>query len=113
MMSAPALLSMQVPLLDLMATATVLTGASIAASVSPDELIAAGGGTLNPMIMAHLTALLPGTRVTTTVEFGIPVMAKEAVPFAMLARQTWLRKPGNLPSATGARRAVGRGQITP
>ena len=108
-----ALLATQVPLLDLMATATVLTAASIAASVSaPDELIAAGGGTLNPMIMAHLTALLPGTRVTTTAEFGIAVMAKEAVAFAMLARQTWLRKPGNLPSATGARRAVVLGQIT-
>ena len=108
------LLATQVPLLDLMATATVLTAASIAASVvGADELIAAGGGTLNPMIMAHLAALLPETRVTTTAEFGIPVMAKEAVAFAMLARQTWLRRPGNLPSATGARRAVVLGQITP
>ena len=108
------LLATQVPLLDLMATATALTAASIAASVAvAEELIAAGGGTLNPMIMAHLAALLPGTRVTTTAEFGIPVMAKEAVAFAMLARQTWLRRPGNLPSATGARRAVILGQITP
>jgi anhydro-N-acetylmuramic acid kinase len=65
------------------------------------------------MIMSHLAALLPRTRVTTTAAWGIPVMAKEAVAFAMLARQTWLRKPGNLPSATGARRAVVLGQITP
>jgi anhydro-N-acetylmuramic acid kinase len=109
------LLATQLPLEDLLATATVFTAASIAQAIPPgsDELIAAGGGTLNPMIMAHLTALLPGARVTTTAEWGIPVMAKEAVAFAMLARQTWLRKPGNLPSATGARRAVILGQITP
>jgi anhydro-N-acetylmuramic acid kinase len=108
------LLATQLPLEDLLATVTVLTAASIAACVGDaDELIAAGGGTLNPMIMAHLASLLPSTRVTTTAEFGIPVMAKEAVAFAMLARQTWLGKPGNLPSATGAKRAVILGQITP
>jgi anhydro-N-acetylmuramic acid kinase len=109
------LLATQLPLEDLLATATVFTAASIALAVpaQTDELIAAGGGTLNPMIMSHLAALLPRTRVTTTAAWGIPVMAKEAVAFAMLARQTWLRKPGNLPSATGARRAVVLGQITP
>ncbi|MFN9457301.1 MAG: anhydro-N-acetylmuramic acid kinase, partial [Acidobacteriota bacterium] len=109
------LLATQLPLEDLLATATVFTAASIALAVpaQTDELIAAGGGTLNPMLMAQLAALLPGTRVTTTAEWGIPVMAKEAVAFAMLARQTWLRKPGNLPSATGARRPVVLGQITP
>jgi len=48
-----------------------------------------------------LAALQPGTRVTTTAQFGIP------------ARQTGLRKPENLPSATGASRAVVLGQITP
>lgn len=109
------LLATQLPLEDLLATATVFTAASIALAVpaQTDELIAAGGGTLNPLIMSHLAALLPRTRVTTTAAWGIPVMAKEAVAFAMLARQTWLRKPGNLPSATGARRAVVLGQITP
>ena len=109
------LLATQLPLEDLLATATVFTAASIALAVpaQTDELIAAGGGTLNPMLMAQLAALLPGTRVTTTAEWGIPVMAKEAVAFAMLARQTWLRQPGNLPSATGARRPVVLGQITP
>ena len=109
------LLATQLPLADLLATATVFTAASIALAVpeATDELIAAGGGTRNPMIMAHLAALVPRTRVTTTAEWGIPVMAKEAVAFAMLARQTWLRKTGNLPSATGARRPVVLGQITP
>jgi anhydro-N-acetylmuramic acid kinase len=109
------LLATQLPLADLLATATVFTAASIALAVpeATDELIAAGGGTRNPMIMAHLAALLPRTRATTTAEWGIPVMAKEAVAFAMLARQTWLRQPGNLPSATGARRPVVLGQITP
>ena len=60
------------------------------------------------------TALLATATVLTAAssELGIPVTAKEAVAFAMLERQTWLRKPETLPSATGARRAVGLGQIT-
>lgn len=102
----------------LLTTATMLTPLTIAegirrhAGFEPDELIAAGGGTKNPVIMNHLRGLLPQTRVMTSDEFGLPASAKEAVAFAILAYQTWRKRTGNLPSATGARRRVILGQVT-
>jgi anhydro-N-acetylmuramic acid kinase len=62
--------------------------------------------------MAQLAAFLPACRITTTAEFGVDPDAKEAVAFAILAYRTWTRRTGNLPSATGARRAVILGKIT-
>jgi len=105
-------------LVDLIATATVLTAATIAAAVRPNQtgatdLIVSGGGVHNPCIMAHLAALLPDIAISTSTDHGIDADAKEAVAFAVLARETWRRRPANLPSATGARRAVVLGDITP
>jgi anhydro-N-acetylmuramic acid kinase len=106
------------PLRDLIATATVLTAATIAQAVrlraAPrTELIVSGGGVHNPRLMAHLASLLPGVSISSSADHGIDPDAKEAIAFAVLAWQTWRRKPGNLPSATGARRAVVLGNITP
>jgi anhydro-N-acetylmuramic acid kinase len=101
---------------DLIATATVLTAATIALAVrpfAPAELIASGGGVHNPQIMGHLAAFLPGVAVSTSTDHGIDADAKEAVAFAVLAHETWRARPANLPSATGARRAVLLGDITP
>ena len=53
-----------------------------------------------------------GLRMHGSGEFGVPSEAKEAVAFAVLAYQTWLRQPGNVPSATGARRAVVLGKVS-
>jgi anhydro-N-acetylmuramic acid kinase len=107
------------PLPDLIATATVLTAATIAlavttsvASYAPTDLIVSGGGAHNPQILAHLAAFLPGVALATSADYGIDVDAKEAIAFAILAYQTWRRKPSNLPSATGARRPVVLGKIT-
>jgi anhydro-N-acetylmuramic acid kinase len=108
------------PLPDLIATATVLTAATIALGVqsavrraAPADLVASGGGTHNPQIMAHLAAFLPGVAISTSTDHGIDADAKEAIAFAVLAHETWRRKPSNLPSATGAKRAVVLGSITP
>jgi anhydro-N-acetylmuramic acid kinase len=102
---------------DLIATATVLTAATIALAVrearpTPVDLIASGGGVHNPQIMAHLAGFLPGVCVSISTEHGIDADAKEAIAFAVLAHETWRRRPANLPSATGAKRAVVLGSIT-
>jgi anhydro-N-acetylmuramic acid kinase len=107
---------------DLIATATVLTAATIASAVrggaglqpaKSSELIASGGGVHNPQIMGHLAALLPGVATATSTDYGIDSDAKEAIAFAILAYQTWRGRPSNLPRATGAKRAVVLGDITP
>ena len=99
---------------DLIATATVLTAATIAMAVGrTDELIASGGGVHNPQIMGHLAAFLPGVAISTSTDHGVDADAKEAIAFAILAHETWRGKPSNLPSATGARRAAVLGSITP
>src|SRR5260370_39844199 len=99
-----------------MGTATALTAATIATGITRfapgcEELIAAGGGTHNPRIMAGLAAFLPQVRIATTADFGIDVDAKEAVAFVILAHETWRHRPSNLPAATGARRPVILGKI--
>ncbi len=103
------------PLPDLIATATVLTATTIAmaaAPYAPAELIVSGGGAHNPQIMAHLAGFLPGVALATSADYGVNVDAKEAIAFAILAYQTWHRRPSNLPSATGARHPVVLGKLT-
>jgi anhydro-N-acetylmuramic acid kinase len=105
------------PLRDLIATATVLTAATVALAVSPvadskTDLIVSGGGAHNPQIMAHLAAFLPAVAISTSADHGVDIDAKEAIAFALLAHETWRGRPSNLPSATGARRPVLLGDIT-
>ena len=64
------------------------------------------------MNMLQQEALSLGLRVKHSDDFGVPSQAKEAVAFALLAYQTWNRQPGNVPSATGAQRAVVLGKIS-
>jgi anhydro-N-acetylmuramic acid kinase len=110
------------PMRDLIATATALTARSIALAVreyrtgSIDlgsiDLIVSGGGIHNPRIMGMLAGYLPGVAISTSTDHGIDADAKEAIAFAVLAHETWRRRPSNLPSATGARHAAILGSIT-
>jgi anhydro-N-acetylmuramic acid kinase len=98
---------------DIVATATALTARSIANSLrrfvvkkpgSYKELVVSGGGAKNPTLLSMMSAEVAklGIRLRLSDEFGLPTEAKEAVAFALLAFQTWHRKPSNIPTATGA-----------
>ncbi len=108
---------------DVIATATALTARSIAdalrrfvirRSSTYRDFIVSGGGANNPTLMAMLAnELRPlGLQIRSSDEFGLPSEAKEAAAFALLAFQTWNRKPSNLPSATGAKRPAILGKIS-
>jgi anhydro-N-acetylmuramic acid kinase len=109
---------------DLIHTITAFTAASIAEAlhrfVLPKhkihQLIVSGGGAQNPLLMSQLAALLssfPATpisrlaprhaiEVLASAVFHIPIEAKEALAFAILAYETFHRRPSNIPTATGA-----------
>ena len=104
---------------DLLKTACTFTAATVAMAVGqfldpfPDELVVSGGGVHNATLMALLREHLGGVPVRTTDELGVPADAKEAIAFALLAAATLDGLPSNVPSATGARRPVVLGSITP
>ncbi|MGA8438967.1 MAG: anhydro-N-acetylmuramic acid kinase [Candidatus Sulfotelmatobacter sp.] len=116
------------PKQDAVATATALTAKSIANAVQRcaaqkpvlsrkfafQEMILSGGGAKNSTLVAMLTNDLTalGLRLRFSDEFGLPSAAKEAVAFAVLAHETWRRRPSNVPSATGAKRAAVLGKIS-
>ncbi|MDR3741315.1 MAG: anhydro-N-acetylmuramic acid kinase [Terracidiphilus sp.] len=109
---------------DAIATATAFTAESIARSykqfayvrmkLRPTDYIVSGGGARNATLMAMLAVRLAplGCELAASEQFGMPAEAKEAAAFALLAWQTWHQLPGNVPSATGARRPVILGQVT-
>jgi anhydro-N-acetylmuramic acid kinase len=112
------LIATGIPLADLIATATDLTAWSIARAIldstsdSNVEVVVSGGGIHNRWLMRRLHYYLHPWKIKSTAEFGVDPDAKEAIAFAVLAYRTFRREPGNLPSATGARRAVILGKST-
>ncbi|MCY9847474.1 anhydro-N-acetylmuramic acid kinase [Pectobacterium jejuense] len=102
---------------DVQATLVELTAVSIAEQVllvgGCERLLVCGGGARNPLIMARLSALLPGIEVSTTDECGVSGDDMEALAFAWLASRTLSGLPGNLPSVTGASQETVLGAIYP
>jgi anhydro-N-acetylmuramic acid kinase len=113
---------------DVVATAAALTAASVvdayrrfvwghvgqAAPLSPVEFVVAGGGAKNGALMGMLRDQLQPLKVNVRMmeELGVPAQAKEAVAFALLAWLNWNGLVGNVPAATGARRAVVLGKVS-
>jgi anhydro-N-acetylmuramic acid kinase len=111
---------------DMIATATAYTAKSIAAAyhrfVFPRltraelarlQVVLGGGGAKNPVLRRMLAERVGRGELLTHDDFGIANAAKEALAFAILGHETLLGRPGNVPHATGARRPVVLGSITP
>jgi anhydro-N-acetylmuramic acid kinase len=114
---------------DMVATATAFTSITVldayarfcwphlgqrAPLARATEMFVAGGGARNATLMRMLTegfAAL-GVSVAPMESVGISAEAKEAAAFALLGWLTWHELPGNVPSATGAKRAVVLGKVT-
>ena len=103
---------------DVQATLTELTARTcctdaLQSTAELPALIVCGGGALNTRLMDRLRALLPGTQVTSSTDWGLPPLQVEAAAFAWLARKTVRREKLDLTSTTGARGARVLGGVYP
>jgi len=109
---------------DIVATVTAFTASSIAeaysrfifpklnqAQLNKLQIILGGGGAKNPALRRMLEERVPHVEFLTHEDFGIANSAKEALAFAILAHETLAGRPGNVPAATGARKAVVLGKL--
>lgn len=104
---------------DLIATLTSFTARSILygirvfalSEVNIEEVWIGGGGVHNAQLMKELQRGLTNLKVNSMLGLGVDPDAREALSFAVLANETLMGNPGNLPSATGARRPMVLGKI--
>jgi anhydro-N-acetylmuramic acid kinase len=105
---------------DLIRATTIFTALSVVDALNRfvlpktkiHQLIVSGGGARNPLLLVQLSAALGGIEILPSSSFGVPEDAKEAFAFALLACESFHRRPGNLPSATGARGPAILGKIS-
>lgn len=111
---------------DLIATATAFTAESIAdayrrfvfprikPTLLPElQIILGGGGAKNPTLVRMLLERIGVGQLCAHEDFGMDSSAKEPLAFAIMAHETLLGQSSNVPSVTGARRAVVLGKIVP
>ena len=95
---------------DALATLTAFTAAVVAQDLQSappaPELLVAGGGCRNGLLLEELRRRCHGTAVRPLAELGIGDSEREALAFALLAWWHERGHPGNLPAVTGASRAV-------
>jgi anhydro-N-acetylmuramic acid kinase len=109
---------------DLLATVTAFTAASIADAyerfVFPKlavahrkrlQIVLGGGGARNVTLRGMLQERIGPGEILTHEAFGIDSSAKEALAFAIMAREALAGRPNNVPSATGASHPVIMGKV--
>jgi anhydro-N-acetylmuramic acid kinase len=103
---------------DSMATGAALTAETIADALetyvmprgSVDEIFVTGGGVHNEAVMQRLRDRL-APEIEPIDALGVPADVKEAVDFAVLAREALFGRPNAMPGVTGAARALVLGSI--
>ncbi|HZE09240.1 MAG TPA: anhydro-N-acetylmuramic acid kinase [Gemmatimonadaceae bacterium] len=104
---------------DIIATAVALTAHSVADAyrrfiAEPvREVLVSGGGAKNPVLFAAIQKAAAPIRVRHFDEVYFDGEAKEAVAFALLGYLFVTDRPGNVPTATGARGQRILGKLTP
>jgi anhydro-N-acetylmuramic acid kinase len=104
---------------DIIATAVQLTAESIGDAyrrfiAEPiTEVLVSGGGAKNPSLFAAIVKAASPIRVRHFDEVYFDGEAKEAVAFALLGYLHVTKRPGNVPTATGARGQRVLGKLTP
>jgi len=112
------------PLPDLVRTAVEFTVESIARAcemhlpevggdTGNQEIIIAGGGARNPVLMESLAGRLAPVPIRPSDDLGLPIDAREAVAFALLADAFLMGVPSNVPAVTGAGHPVVLGSLVP
>ena len=104
---------------DIIRTVTELTAKNIYNSyrdfVFPktaiDEVVIAGGGAYNPVLMKSLQKYFGKIPVKTHDDFGISNQLKECIAFAVIGLCTYLKLPNTLHTCTGASHDVIMGKI--
>ncbi len=77
------------------------------------EVVASGGGTRNPVLMAEIARRMPQATVGQIDEYGVAEASKEALIMAVIGFLTMHGLPGTVPSCTGASRPVVLGSVVP
>ena len=100
---------------DIIATLTEFTAQTIIDQQKrffppTSKMLVSGGGSKNKHLMNRLRELFSRS-VLTSEELGINSDAKEALGFMILGHLRLLNRPGNVPSATGAKESVCLGSI--
>ncbi|NQV42066.1 MAG: anhydro-N-acetylmuramic acid kinase [Candidatus Marinimicrobia bacterium] len=103
---------------DFIYTLTLLTAKTIAVSIeslssmySPVSMLVSGGGAFNKTLMDLLRNEVPGIAMSNFDVGGVIAGNKEAFGFAYLGYLFTNGLTGNLPSVTGARKAVTLGKL--